>query len=60
MKCLLAGQLRFAITCFFFSNTTAKAFTKKKKVYHQLMVILTFLLMKVSKQLSLINSKAGC
>lgn len=32
MKCLLAGQLRFAITCFFFfSNTTAKAFTKKKK-----------------------------
>lgn len=31
MKCLLAWQLRIAITFFFFSNTTAKAFTKKKK-----------------------------
>lgn len=31
MKCLLGGQLWIATTCFFFSNTTAKAFTKKKK-----------------------------
>lgn len=45
---------------FFFQIPLLKLLPKKKKVYHQLMVILTFLLMKVSKQLSLINSKAGC
>lgn len=44
---------------FFFSNTTAKAFTKKKKKSLSSAYGL-FNLMKVSKQLSLINSKAGC
>lgn len=60
MKCLLAWQLRIAITFFFFQIPLLKLLPKKKNVYHQLMVILTFLLMNVSKQLSLINSKAGC